>query len=62
MLAGIDADGGWAMQIQKKRHIGNDIVVLVYKEGKTPFSPDIIKSCFNRMQLAGARCTVIGAI
>jgi len=35
-------------QIQKKRHIGNDIVVIIYKEGNTPFSPDCIKSCFNR--------------
>ncbi|XP_072316750.1 rap1 GTPase-activating protein 2 [Eucyclogobius newberryi] len=33
-------------QLQRKRHIGNDIVGLVYQEGKTPFLPDVIKSHF----------------
>ncbi|XP_041843820.1 rap1 GTPase-activating protein 2 [Melanotaenia boesemani] len=33
-------------QLQRKRHIGNDIVALVYQEGQTPFLCDIIKSHF----------------
>uniref|UniRef100_A0A672GFV6 Rap1 GTPase-activating protein 2-like n=1 Tax=Salarias fasciatus TaxID=181472 RepID=A0A672GFV6_SALFA len=31
---------------QRKRHIGNDIVALVYQEGQTPFLSDLIKSHF----------------
>lgn len=34
------------IQLQRKRHIGNDIVALVYQEGKTPFLSDVIKSHF----------------
>uniref|UniRef100_H3CRJ1 Si:ch1073-90m23.1 n=1 Tax=Tetraodon nigroviridis TaxID=99883 RepID=H3CRJ1_TETNG len=37
---------GDPQQLQRKRHIGNDIVALVYQEGKTPFLSDIIKSHF----------------
>ncbi|CAN9513708.1 unnamed protein product [Ophioblennius macclurei] len=33
-------------QLQRKRHIGNDIVALVYQEGQTPFLSDLIKSHF----------------
>uniref|UniRef100_A0A3B5MQX3 Rap-GAP domain-containing protein n=1 Tax=Xiphophorus couchianus TaxID=32473 RepID=A0A3B5MQX3_9TELE len=33
-------------QLQRKRHIGNDIVALVYQEGQTPFLCDVIKSHF----------------
>merc|ERR1719192_3227047 len=33
-------------QLQRKRHIGNDIVALVFQEENTPFSPDIITSHF----------------
>lgn len=33
-------------QLQRKRHIGNDIVALVYQEGQTPFLCDLIKSHF----------------
>lgn len=33
-------------QLQRKRHIGNDIVALVYQEGNTPFLCDVIKSHF----------------
>ncbi|XP_077382978.1 rap1 GTPase-activating protein 2-like [Festucalex cinctus] len=32
--------------LQRKRHIGNDIVALVYQEGPTPFIADVIKSHF----------------
>jgi len=36
-------------QIGRKRHIGNDIVVIIYKEGNTPFSPAFIASHFNHV-------------
>jgi len=35
-----------AQQLQRKRHIGNDIVSLVFQEGSTPFSPDMVTSHF----------------
>ncbi|XP_077454702.1 rap1 GTPase-activating protein 1 isoform X2 [Stigmatopora argus] len=37
---------GDPQQLQRKRHIGNDIVALVYQEGSTPFLADVIKSNF----------------
>ncbi|XP_068208999.1 rap1 GTPase-activating protein 1 [Palaemon carinicauda] len=33
-------------QLQRKRHIGNDIVAVVFQEDNTPFSPDMIASHF----------------
>ncbi|XP_077296085.1 rap GTPase activating protein 1 isoform X3 [Arctopsyche grandis] len=37
---------GDPQQLQRKRHIGNDIVALVFQETNTPFSPDMIASHF----------------
>eukprot|EP00010_Vexillifera_abyssalis_P007037 CAMPEP_0201546318 /NCGR_PEP_ID=MMETSP0173_2-20130828/2633_1 /ASSEMBLY_ACC=CAM_ASM_000268 /TAXON_ID=218659 /ORGANISM="Vexillifera sp., Strain DIVA3 564/2" /LENGTH=470 /DNA_ID=CAMNT_0047954945 /DNA_START=128 /DNA_END=1537 /DNA_ORIENTATION=- len=37
-----------AQQLARKRHIGNDIVVIVYKEGKTPFNPELMHSQMNQ--------------
>ncbi|XP_013766014.1 rap1 GTPase-activating protein 2 [Pundamilia nyererei] len=37
---------GDPQQLQRKRHIGNDIVALVCQEGQTPFLSDVIKSHF----------------
>lgn len=34
------------MQLQRKRHIGNDIVAIVFQEESTPFVPDMIASNF----------------
>ncbi|CAF4768592.1 unnamed protein product, partial [Rotaria sp. Silwood1] len=34
------------IQIQRKRHIGNDIVAIVFQEENTPFHPSMIKSNF----------------
>lgn len=34
------------MQLQRKRHIGNDIVAIVFQEENTPFVPDMIQSNF----------------
>ncbi|VDM53100.1 unnamed protein product [Angiostrongylus costaricensis] len=33
-------------QLQRKRHIGNDIVAVVFQEQNTPFAPDMIASNF----------------
>lgn len=33
-------------QLQRKRHIGNDIVAVVFQEEATPFVPDMIASNF----------------
>lgn len=37
---------GDPQQLQRKRHIGNDIVAIVFQETNTPFSPDMIASHF----------------
>ncbi|GMS82931.1 hypothetical protein PENTCL1PPCAC_5106 [Pristionchus entomophagus] len=37
---------GDTQQLQRKRHIGNDIVAIVFQEANTPFSPDIVASNF----------------
>ncbi|XP_055375677.1 rap1 GTPase-activating protein 1-like isoform X2 [Condylostylus longicornis] len=37
---------GDSQQLQRKRHIGNDIVAIVFQESNTPFSPDMIASNF----------------
>ena len=33
-------------QLERKRHIGNDIVSIVFQEGLTPFNPDSVTSHF----------------
>jgi len=38
-------------QVERKRHIGNDIVVIVFQNGDTPFNPSCIKSNFNKVFL-----------
>ncbi|XP_051961731.1 rap1 GTPase-activating protein 1-like isoform X7 [Xyrauchen texanus] len=37
---------GDTQQLQRKRHIGNDIVAVVFQEESTPFVPDMIASNF----------------
>ncbi|KAL0118724.1 hypothetical protein PUN28_009417 [Cardiocondyla obscurior] len=37
---------GDSQQLQRKRHIGNDIVAIIFQEEPTPFSPDMIASHF----------------
>ena len=34
------------LQLQRKRHIGNDIVAIIFQEESTPFVPDMIASNF----------------
>lgn len=36
----------YVLQLQRKRHIGNDIVAVVFQEENTPFVPDMIQSNF----------------
>uniref|UniRef100_A0A672Q2G1 RAP1 GTPase activating protein n=1 Tax=Sinocyclocheilus grahami TaxID=75366 RepID=A0A672Q2G1_SINGR len=36
----------WRARLQRKRHIGNDIVAIVFQEENTPFVPDMIASNF----------------
>ncbi len=35
-------------QIERKRHLGNDAVLIVFHDGTTPFSPQCITSKYNR--------------
>ncbi|XP_018018494.1 rap1 GTPase-activating protein 1 [Hyalella azteca] len=35
-----------SQQLQRKRHIGNDIVAIIFQEQNTPFAPDMIASHF----------------
>ncbi len=35
--------------MERKRHLGNDVGLIVFKEGDQPFNPTIINSHFNRM-------------
>lgn len=44
-------DSEEAQQLERKKHVGNDVVVLVYKEGNTQFDPTAIKSQFNHFFL-----------
>ncbi|XP_054641316.1 rap1 GTPase-activating protein 1 isoform X9 [Dunckerocampus dactyliophorus] len=37
---------GDSQQLQRKRHIGNDILAIVFQEENTPFVPDMIQSNF----------------
>eukprot|EP01132_Coremiostelium_polycephalum_P005734 gene5734-7131_t len=36
-------------QVEKKRHIGNDIVVIIFKDGDQVFEPKVMKSDFNHV-------------
>jgi len=38
-------------QIQRKRHIGNDVCVLIFDEADTPLDPNLLTSKFNHVQL-----------
>eukprot|EP01102_Stenamoeba_stenopodia_P007435 TRINITY_DN2080_c1_g2_i2.p1 TRINITY_DN2080_c1_g2~~TRINITY_DN2080_c1_g2_i2.p1 ORF type:complete len:388 (-),score=95.72 TRINITY_DN2080_c1_g2_i2:905-2068(-) len=36
-------------QLQRKCHIGNDVVVIIFQDGNTPFSPKALVSQFNHV-------------
>lgn len=38
-------------QLERKRYIGNDIVVILFKESSLPLDVSVFKSEFNRMYL-----------
>lgn len=38
-------------QLERKRHIGNDIVAIVFQETETPFNPECITSQFLHVYL-----------
>ncbi|KAI9251579.1 hypothetical protein BY458DRAFT_16484 [Sporodiniella umbellata] len=42
----IPSKPGDKQQVQRKRHIGNDIVCIIFVEGNQPFNPTAIKSQF----------------
>ena len=37
---------GDTQQVQRKRHVGNDIVAIVFQDENTPFVPNMIASNF----------------
>jgi RAP1 GTPase activating protein 1 len=49
-------------QVERKRHIGNDIVVLIFKEGNTPYLPNTITSEYNHVYLVVAPVSVNGKL
>jgi Leucine-rich repeat (LRR) protein len=40
---------GDEQQLERKRHIGNDVVVIVFQEGDARLKPDFIRSVFNHI-------------
>lgn len=36
----------FVLQLQRKRHIGNDIVAILFQDENTPFVPDMVASNF----------------
>ena len=36
-------------QLERKRHLGNDVVVIIYKEGDQLFDPSCLHSEFNHI-------------
>jgi predicted TIM-barrel enzyme len=43
------AEGDMERIQEKKVHIGNDVIVVVYIEGDEPFSPEVMRSQFNHV-------------
>ena len=48
-------------QVERKRHLGNDVVMLIFKEGNDPFSPSIIRSHFNSVFLVVQKVVIEGS-
>lgn len=44
-------------QLERKRHLGNDIVVIIFKEGDQQYDPNCIKSEFNHIFVVVSRVT-----
>jgi len=45
----INGINNFILQVERKRHIGNDVVVIIFKDGKQPFDPLILTNQFNRI-------------
>eukprot|EP01103_Thecamoeba_quadrilineata_P016749 TRINITY_DN568_c0_g2_i3.p1 TRINITY_DN568_c0_g2~~TRINITY_DN568_c0_g2_i3.p1 ORF type:complete len:366 (+),score=62.12 TRINITY_DN568_c0_g2_i3:8-1105(+) len=44
-------------QVERKRHIGNDVLLLVFKQGDEPFCPNVITSNFNNIIVCVSKLT-----
>ena len=40
---------GDEQKLERKRHLGNDIVIVIFKEGTTPFDPTALHTQFNHV-------------
>eukprot|EP01130_Rhizamoeba_saxonica_P014397 TRINITY_DN6284_c0_g6_i1.p1 TRINITY_DN6284_c0_g6~~TRINITY_DN6284_c0_g6_i1.p1 ORF type:complete len:892 (-),score=166.17 TRINITY_DN6284_c0_g6_i1:2262-4850(-) len=49
-------------QLDRKRHLGNDIVTIIFKEGNTPYKPNTIASSFNQSFIIVQPVEVNGSI
>ncbi|KAL6056501.1 GTPase-activating Rap/Ran-GAP domain-like protein 3, partial [Balamuthia mandrillaris] len=38
-------------QIERKRHLGNDVVLIIFTDGTTPFNPQCINSKYNQIHV-----------
>ncbi len=48
-------------QLQKKRHLGNDICVVIYKEGNSKLNLEVFRSQFNHVYILVSPCAVTSA-
>ncbi len=44
-------DTGEVQQLQRKRHLGNDLVIVIFSESDVPFDPTSFASQFNHVWL-----------
>ncbi|GAN01295.1 hypothetical protein MAM1_0006c00728 [Mucor ambiguus] len=58
----IPSKPGDKQQIQRKRHIGNDIVCIVFVQGNQPFNPSAIKSQFLHVFIVVHQETVMAQV
>jgi RAP1 GTPase activating protein 1 len=45
-------------QVERKRHLGNDIVLIVFLDGTTPYRPDTVSSHFIHIIIVIQPCEV----
>jgi RAP1 GTPase activating protein 1 len=46
-----------SQQLERKRHIGNDIVTIIFQDENTPFAPDMIASNFLHSFIVIQKCS-----
>ena len=49
-------------QLDRKRHLGNDVVVVIYTEDDTPFDPTIMYSHFNYIFVIVKKVKVVNSV